>query len=78
MSQKPDMMSSHATSRGSAILTKVRLSTPKIDSRLSAPLGTSLNVKSMNRLRAVNAAEAIKRFRQLAREWSWVRSSPGR
>jgi|GEM_PF-3995986 len=57
---------------------KVFTATLRMLSLLSAPLGTSLNVKSIPRFSAVNPAEERNRFRQLSGVCSVPRNTPGR
>ena len=58
INQKQDMISSQTISRGSTMLTIVRLRTCQGLSVLEAPEGTSLKVSRIRRLQQVKAAHA--------------------
>jgi hypothetical protein len=58
INQKQDMIANQAISLMSKMLTIVRTRTANGLSVLSAPEGTSLKVRSRNRLQAVNPAQA--------------------
>ncbi len=72
------MMSSQTRRRGSQMSRTVRHSTSMAFSDFDAPLGTSLTMKSENKLNDVNTAEAMKRLRQALGELTSACRNPGR